>query len=172
MKKQWLGLMLNLSGRIYRQKQRAIEAKSFETIWRSLYIVLLELALMVISLPTYLFVSGNKASVHHPENEAAKYHLRRNVTLTLLFVLLWALLLKFSIFSIVNPDRIGREELRFGEEIVLNEEGYPAVLVEDIEDEMLEPGVLGQIDWLTATLVFLILITAFALIRGKSGSKK
>lgn len=136
MKKKWLSLILNLSGVIYRQKEKIKETSPLETIGRAVALAFLECVLLVISLPTYFFVSSNKASIYHSENEAEKYHLRRRTTLTILLILLWILLLKFSISGLTEP---GSAETS---------------------------SFIVQLDWLTITLAALIVATTVALIRG------
>ncbi len=103
MKLQWLNLILHLTSAIYQKKEKLILSTLFGSIGLALQIVLMELVLFLISLPTYLFIREEKdfsPISAHKEKEIASYRMRRKFTVSLFVLLASAFLAWLLIRSI------------------------------------------------------------------------
>jgi hypothetical protein len=104
---QWLDLILKTSSLIHKQKEKLVTAEIFTTLFLSIAIILLELFLFIISLPSYFFI-GSKKLKQLPKNEASAYSLRRKVSLAAFFgiiiiIAFWIILfLVMAFFAMPN----------------------------------------------------------------------
>lgn len=100
----WLNSILKVSSLIHRQKEKLMTSGIFATLVFSIVIILLEIILFVVSLPSYFFI-GHKEIRQMPKNEATCYTLRRKVSLAALFgvalvILMWIVVIFFLTFII------------------------------------------------------------------------
>ncbi len=86
MKKAWLNFILHLTSYIYKNKTEIVSAKLPRSVYLAFSIIILEVLLFVISLPTYfLFPSAKLEGAEKYQEEMQKYRLQRKVTLVVVF---------------------------------------------------------------------------------------
>ena len=85
----WINFISRISTTIHRMKEAIVDANVLKTIALALFVILLELLLLLVSLPLYIFIAPDKFSSNKKEIE--KYRLKRKVSLAglLSFVLFW-----------------------------------------------------------------------------------
>ena len=89
MKQNWLNLVLHLTSRIQKQKQEIIISGVVKTTFLAIYIILLELVLLIVSVPTYFFIKPDSIKGEKSHDKAAtSYKLRRKITISAIIVVL------------------------------------------------------------------------------------
>lgn len=87
MKNAWLNFILHLTSYIYKSQREIVSANLITSVYLAFSIVILEVLLFVISLPTYfLFTSTKIDGAEKYEAEIQKYKLHRKVTLVVVFI--------------------------------------------------------------------------------------
>ena len=114
--KKWLMLILKLSGRIYRLKERLIMSNFLATVFIATRVFLMEIFLMVISLPVYILIKPDNPALDKnlQKEEIKQFKLRRILafsTIVTMFVV-WVGM-EMSVGGIGNVLFLGKEELRF-----------------------------------------------------------
>ena len=108
MKQKWLNWVLHLTSRIFKQKEKILIAGTLETVFLLLYIILLELTLFIVSLPTYVFVTPSSlGTMEVPDRAVMSYRLRRKIALSAILIMLgyWLvnILVAFLLSAVVAP---------------------------------------------------------------------
>jgi hypothetical protein len=93
----WTSSVVHLSAYIYQIKTKLLTATAAQSFFYSLYIICLEVALCIISIPFYLFLQPQKMN----GLDATHYHIRRSITLYLLIplTLLWIVQFGFVVLG-------------------------------------------------------------------------
>jgi len=96
--KTWTNLTFKFSNYLFLQKQKLIDStKKLPSIFLSIYIVILELILVIISLPVYVFIKAQTIK----EIKCEKFRLRRKITLIYLGFIIFVILLQTIIAMII-----------------------------------------------------------------------
>ena len=95
-KTKWLNLILHISSATNRAKNSIVDGGMAKTFGIALKIIILEAALLVISLPVYIFISPGKFS--SDKKEVEKYRLKRIVSLVTVstFIIIFLVTAVFS----------------------------------------------------------------------------
>lgn len=102
--KRWTEMTLKISSFIFSKKQKLLEStKKLQSIILSFYIVILELILLFVSLPVYVFIKQDTLQ----KIEGEKFKLRRKITLAYLgffiFIILLQVICALMIFYYMYP---------------------------------------------------------------------
>ncbi len=100
MKQKWLNVLLRLSGVISKYKNKLATASGAGIIAIGLWVLILECANFVVSLPTYFFISPKDFS--NKNDEIAAYRLRRKVSLSVIGTIVLAVLLKVGVAALIT----------------------------------------------------------------------
>lgn len=102
LRRGWTSSIVHLSAYIYQIKTRLLTATAAQSFFYSLYIILLELILFLLSLPFYLFLQPQKMKAA----DLARYKMRRSITLYLFIplTLFWILQLGFVVIGNIYND--------------------------------------------------------------------
>lgn len=97
MREGWVATIVRLSGYIYRIKQRLLVLHAMQGFFCILYIFFLEILLLFISIPAYVFIYPTAL----PRSGQAHYRVRRIITISLLLplTLLWLLQVGFVVIG-------------------------------------------------------------------------
>lgn len=103
MRKRWLNLILRLSTLIHFEKQKILEAGIGKTIAMGIVIMFLELVLLLVSFPTYFFITFDRVQTSKTKirQEIQRYRLRRKITLLALLIGLGIWLIKILILGFI-----------------------------------------------------------------------
>ena len=93
----WLNFISRISSLIHEVKTKFIYAGVWKTIGLSAIVILLELFLLIVSLPVYIFIAPEKIS--EDKKEVEKYRLKRKFSLIGIAGFLLLVMLKITLFS-------------------------------------------------------------------------
>ncbi|MCK5319942.1 hypothetical protein KAJ61_00970 [Candidatus Parcubacteria bacterium] len=93
----WLNFISRISSLIHEIKTKFIYAGVWKTIGLSAIVILLELFLLIVSLPVYIFIAPEKIS--EDKKEVEKYRLKRKFSLIGVAGFLFLIILKITLFS-------------------------------------------------------------------------
>ncbi len=98
----WTSGIVHLSAYIYQIKSKLLTATAAQSFFYSLYIIVLEFVLFVLSLPFYFFLQPQKIK----GVDLARYNLRRSITLYVFIplTLLWIVQLGFVVIGSIYTD--------------------------------------------------------------------
>ncbi|MEI7498274.1 MAG: hypothetical protein WCK11_03270 [Candidatus Falkowbacteria bacterium] len=88
----WLNFILKISSLIYGLKQELASSNVFKTIRLAVILIFLELFLLIVSLPIYIFVTPEKYS--QDKSEVQRYKLKRKFSLAGVAIFLILILVK------------------------------------------------------------------------------
>jgi hypothetical protein len=103
LKQKWLNFILNFTHKIYLHKIRFIERVGYQNFFLAFWILILEILLALISLPSYLFVRKIPLNLFakKDQNLADSYKLRKKITLSVVLLFLLGWVLKFAIVGLI-----------------------------------------------------------------------
>lgn len=80
LQERWLDFILHLSSTIYKLKKKTLKANIFKTIFLFIIILVLQILLFLISLPTntYIRIKESLMGNNHSQNQVKKYSLRQD----------------------------------------------------------------------------------------------
>jgi len=103
MKQKWLNLILHLTGKIYNKKQELVMSSLMKAVNLALQIILLELLLFIISLPTYFFVEKSLALPKEDGKiEVISYRMRRKFIVSVIIITGFILFVLFAIQATIR----------------------------------------------------------------------
>ena len=103
----WLNFISRISSLIHNFKTKFTYAGAWKTIGLSVVVILLEIFLLIVSLPIYIFVAPEKFS--KDEKEVERYRLKRKFSLIGVAGFLALVILKFTLFGglfLTHPIRV------------------------------------------------------------------
>jgi len=110
----WLNYISKISSLIHDFKTKFTYAGAWETIGLSIIVIFLELFLLIVSLPVYIFIAPEKFSKNKKEVE--KYRLKRKFSLIGVVGFILLLLIKTTLFSglfFSNPIKVSALSLNW-----------------------------------------------------------
>ena len=112
-KTAWLNLILHISAKINKSKEAIADGSILKTLGVALKIVLLELLLLIVSLPIYIFISP--VSFSKDKGEVQKYRLKRIVSLvtvcTFIVIFLVTSILSGGIFLVAPVSELRADSI-------------------------------------------------------------